>query len=112
RHVRAADPAADLVQLREAEGVCALDNERVRLRDVDPRLDDRRRDQNVRIAREEGVHPLLELALRHLPMCHEEAEARAQLLQLLRRLDDRLDAVVQVERLPAARMLSLERDTD
>ena len=36
----AAHAPADLVQLREAERVRALDDQRVRLRDVDPRLDD------------------------------------------------------------------------
>ena len=42
---RAADAAADLVELREAELVGALDDQRVGLRDVDARLDDRRRHQ-------------------------------------------------------------------
>ena len=107
--VRAAHATADLVELREPERVGALDDERVRLRDVDARLDDRRRDEHVRVAREEGVHPLLELALGHLPVRDEEAQARAELLELLPRLVDRLDAVVEVERLPAARVLALER---
>ena len=81
--VGAADAAADLVQLREPERVGALDDERVRLRDVDARLDDRRRHEHVRIAREERVHPLLELLLGHLAVRDEEAETRAELLELL-----------------------------
>ena len=110
--VRAAHPAADLVELGEPERVRALDDERVRLRDVDARLDDRRRDEHVGIAGEERVHALLELLLRHLPVRDQEAEARAELLELLARLVDRLDAVVQVERLPAACVLALERGLD
>ena len=55
---------------------------------------------------------LLELALPHLPVRDDEAQARAQLLQLLGRLLDRLDAVVQVEGLPASRGLALERLLD
>ena len=55
------------------------------------------------------MHALLEVALAHLPVRDEEAQARAQLAQLLADLVDRLDAVVEVERLPAARVLSLER---
>ena len=111
-HVGAADPPADLVQLGEAERVGPLDDQRVGLRDVDPRLDDRRRDEHVGVAGEERVHPLLELALGHLAVRDEEAQAGAELLELLGGLVDRLDAVVQVERLPAARVLALERDAD
>ena len=58
------------------------------------------------------MHPLLELALAHLPVGDEEAQLRAELLQLLGRLVDRLDAVVQVERLAAALVLALERLLD
>ncbi len=45
-------------------------------------------------------------------MRHEEAEPRAELPQLFSRLVDRLDAVVQVERLPLTRNLPLERLLD
>ena len=100
-HVRAADAAADLVELGEPERVGALDDQRVRLRDVEPRLDDRRRDEHVGVAAQEREHLLLELALAHLPVRDEEAQVRAQLLQLLGRLLDRLDAVVEVEGLAA-----------
>ena len=106
-HVGSADSAADLVQLAQAERVCALDHQRVRLRDVDPRLDDRRGDEHVRIAGEER-HPLLQLALGHLPVGDEEAQLRGH-GQLGGGLLDRLDTVVQVEGLPAARVLTLER---
>ena len=94
--VAAADAPADLVELREPELVGALDDQRVRLRDVEPRLDDRRRDEHVGVAGEELQHLVLELALRHLAVRDEEAEVRAELLQLLRGLLDRLDAVVQI----------------
>ena len=58
------------------------------------------------------MHALLELLLGHLAVRDEETKARAKLLELLPRLVDRLDAVVEIERLPAARMLSLERHLD
>ena len=50
----AADAAADLVELGEAEHVGALDDQRVRLRDVDARLDDARRDEHVGLAAQEA----------------------------------------------------------
>ena len=96
RHVGAADATADLVQLREPERVGPLDDQGVRLRDVDARLDDRRRDEDVRVPGQEGVHALLEVALRHLAVGDEQAKPRAELLELLGGLLDRLDAVVEV----------------
>ena len=62
--------------------------------------------------REEREHPLLELALGELAVDDQEAQLRAELPQLLGRLLDRLDAVVEVERLAAARRLALEGDLD
>src|SRR5207247_9918201 len=87
----------------------ALEDESVSLRDVEAGLDDRRRDEHVRVTAQERVHLLLELAFAHLAVRDEEAQTRAQLLQLFGRLIDRLDAVVQVKRLPAALVLALER---
>ena len=110
RHVRAAHATADLVELREPEHVGTLDDEGVRLRDVEPRLDDRGGDEDVRVAREERVHPLLQLALGHLPVGDEEPEAGAELPELLGGLVDRLDAIVEVERLAFPRVLALERE--
>ena len=110
RDVRPADAATDLVELREPEQVGPLDDERVRLRYVETRLDDRRRDEHVGIASEELHHPALELLLPHLAVGDEDPKARAELLELLCRLLDRLHAVVEVERLPAALGLTLERD--
>ena len=60
--------------------------------------------------REERVHPLLELALAHLAVRDEERGGPGQSCrELLAGLVDRLDAVVEVERLAAARVLALER---
>ena len=77
--VAPADPPADLVELREPEGVRPLDDERVRLRDVEARLDDRRRDEHVGVAGEEREHVALELALWQLAVRDEEAQLRAEL---------------------------------
>ena len=61
-----ADPAAELVQLGEAEGVGALDDHRVGVGDVEAGLDDRRADQHVEALLPEVEHHLLELVLAHL----------------------------------------------
>src|SRR5687767_12522022 len=59
----AADPAAQLVELRQSKGVGAIDDDRVGIRDVEAGLDDRRAHKHVVIAAGEGEHDLLELAL-------------------------------------------------
>src|SRR6266545_6340651 len=111
-HVGAADPSANLVELRQPELIRPLDDQSVRLRYVQARLDDRRRNEDIRVATEEGVHLLLQLPFAHLAMCDEEAETRRELLQLLQRLVDRLDAVVEVEGLAATLHLALEGELD
>ena len=106
---RAPDPAADLVGLGEAELVGALDDQRVRLRDVEARLDDRRRHQAVGVAAQELEHRSLELGLVHLPVGLGEANARAERPQALGDLVQRLDPVVEEEGLAAALDLALDR---
>ena len=66
----AADAAAQLVELREAERVGAVDEDRVDARDVEAALDDRRAEQHVDVAAHERQHRSLELALRHLAVRH------------------------------------------
>src|SRR3954468_15376023 len=109
---RAADTPADLVELGEAEEVGALDDQRVRLRDVDARLDDARRDEHVGLAAQEAHHPLLEVLLVELPVGDLERHVRAEPAQALGRLVDRLDAVVDEERLAVALLLADERLLD
>src|SRR3954471_7346932 len=109
---RAAHAPADLVELGEAEVVGTLDDQRVGLRDVDARLDDAGRDEHVGLAAQEAHHPRLELLLVELAVGHLEAHPGAQAAQALGRLVDRLDAVVDEERLAPARLLALERLLD
>ena len=111
--VGAADAPADLVELGEPERVRALDDERVRLRDVEARLDDRRRDEHVGVAAQEAQASAARArAPRIWPCATRKRSSGHELLELRRRLVDRLDAVVQVERLAAARVLALERRAD
>ncbi len=106
---RAAHAPADLVELGQPELVRALHDQRVRARDVEAGLDDRRAHEHVGAAAEELEHHVLELALRHLPVRHEHARLRHQRPHALGGLVDRLHAVVEEERLPAAGQLALDR---
>jgi len=86
--VAAADAAADLVELRQAEHVGTLHDERVGRGDVDAALDDRRGSPARRRRREEAQHHLLQGALVHLPVGHEQACLRHERSHLLGRLVD------------------------
>jgi transcription-repair coupling factor (superfamily II helicase) len=94
--VGAADAPADLVELGEPEQVGALDDQRVRLRDVQPRLDDRGRDENVRVAAV-GFELYVEL------LAEAVAELSGQRRPAARpiRVDAKVDAYVPAAYIPA-----------
>ena len=66
--MRAADAAAQLVQLRQAQAVGVVDHDGVGGGHVDAALDDRRAQQHVEAPVVEIHHQLLEVALAHLAM--------------------------------------------
>ena len=75
-------PAAELVELREAEAVGAVDDHGVDVRDVDAVLDDRRRQQHVEVAAGEGVHAPRQLLLVELAVADGDPHAGDDLAQL------------------------------
>ena len=106
---RAPDPAADLVGLSEAEVVGALDDQGVRRGHVEAGLDDRRRDEDVGLAAQEGEHRRLELALVELAVGLEEARLGNEGPQALGGVVEGLDPVVEEEGLALAADLAAER---
>ena len=107
--VRAADAPAQLVQLRETERVRAVDDQRVRRRDVEARLDDRRGHQDVVLAVPEVEHRLLEPPLLHLSVHDAHARFGYQLPDASRDDVDVLHLVMDVERLPFTQHLATDR---
>ena len=105
--VRAADAAAQLMELRETEAVGAVDDDRVRGRHVDAALDDRRADQHVDALRVEVAHHVLELALAPSGRARRRCAppARSSREPLGRRADG-VDVVVQEVDLAAAPQLA------
>ena len=103
--VRAADAAAQLVELRQAEVVGAVDDDGVGARDVEPGLDDRRADQHVRPRACMKCEHRPSRASRS-PICPCATAMRASGTSSRRRRAmrvDVLDPVVDEEHLPAAR---------
>ncbi len=108
----AAHAAAQLVELGQTEAVGAVDDDRVRRRDVEPRLDDGGGHQDVGLAVDEADHGALQLALVHLAVRHDHARVGHQVLDEARHRRQRLHAIVHEEHLAAALQLALERFLD
>ena len=94
------------MQLREPELICAVDDERVRVGDIQPGFDDGRRDQHVGAALPEVDHHLLEVGLAHLTVGNSDASLGHELLDLRRDAVDRRHPVVHIEDLPLAQQLA------
>src|SRR5215472_10654910 len=106
--IRAADTAAQLIQLREAMAIGAIDDDRVAERDVEAILDDGGRDQYVGLVTHEGEHDALQLALRHLAVADQYAGFRDHLANLVSDVVDAVHAVVHEVDLSAAFQLFLD----
>ena len=83
--IRSADAAAQLIELRQAVAVGAVDDDRVRVRDVEAVLDDRRREQHVVLVRDEVDHHPLELVLAHLAVADGDPRFRHEPRDQIRR---------------------------
>ena len=117
RRARAApDPAAQLVQLRQAEALGVLDHHHRRVGHVDADLDHRGRHEHVRSRRPRSGHhgvlllagfmrpcssPTRDLGQRALPAPRPSAVAASHVLELLGLLDQRIDDVGLAARLRA-----------
>ena len=105
----APDAAAQLIELREAEHIGAMNDQRVGAGDVETGFDDRGRQQNVVFAVVEGADLVLELARRHLAVGDDEFGLGDVLPQERRGLVEILDARADIERLSAAIALAQQR---
>src|SRR5256885_1695904 len=90
------------MQLRQAELIRALDDDRVCGRNIDAGLDDGRTYEDIEPALVKIEHHLLQLALGHLTVSNSDFGFRQQLLQLVRRPLDRAHLVVEKIDLAAA----------
>ena len=79
---------------------------------VEPVLDDRRRQQDVELPRDEVEHRPLERVLAHLAVADDDPRLRHQPLDQVADREDRLDPVVDEVHLPAARQLVADRAAD
>ena len=108
-----ADAAADLVELRQAEMVGAMHDQRIGVGNVEAGFDDGGRHQHVELAVVEVVHDVVELARRHLAVGDDEADTSGTCCaQELGDVGLVLDPRHDVERLPAAILFAQQRLAD
>ena len=95
-------PAAELIKFRQSEPVRPFDQDRVRIGDVQSRLDDGGADQDVGFPFDESAHHFFQIFFVHLSVTHGDAGVREQRPEPVRRLVDGLHPVVQKIDLAAA----------
>ena len=105
---RAPDPAAQLIELGQAEMIGAVDDHRVGVGDIEARLDNRRADQHVDAILDELAHHVLELMLLHLAVRDRDFRLGHDRAQMARHVVDILDPVVDEKHL--ARAVELAHD--
>ena len=102
-------PAAQLIELGEAEHVGAVDDQGVGGRNVEARLHDGGRQQHVVFAVVEGRHDVLEHGRRHLAVGGDDTGLGHVLVQEIFRLAQVLDARADIEGLSTAVALAQQR---
>ena len=100
---------AQLMQLRESVLIGPVDDQSIGVGDVQPRLDDRRRNEHIVLALPEVDHDLLEHTFRQLTVGDRDARVRHQLGELGSNPIDGGNAVVYEEDLSFAQQLSPDR---
>ena len=110
--VGATHSSAQLVELRQAVPLGMVDDDRVDVRNVDPVLDDRRRDQDVVAVGNKVDHHPFERLLARLAVRHGEPSLRHETADQVGDRGDRLDAVVHQVDLAAARQLGPDGPRD
>jgi hypothetical protein len=104
------DATAKLVQLAETKPIGVVDQDRVDVRYIQARFDDRRADEDVRFVADELQHHVFELALAHLPVTDQDPRVRDHLLDLLGHLEDVVHPVVHEVHLSLALKLAHDRE--
>ena len=103
---RSTHASAQLVELRKAEAIGAVDDDGVCTRDIEPGFDDRCGQQHIVLALVEGAHPLLDFGRAHLAMRADEFELRHRLAKPFLQLFHVGDTGHDDEALPTAMVLA------
>ncbi len=106
------DPAPELIELGQAKAIRPIDDDGIGRRDVEARLDDGRRAEELVPPGVKVAHDPLQRLLGHLAMGHGDLHVGEEALQESRHRMDALHPVVDEEDLPAAADLFLDGPPD
>ena len=106
---RAPHAAAQLIELRQAEHIGAMHDQRVGVRNVEAGFDDRGRQQDVVLAVVERRHDVFDHRRRHLAVRDRDLHLRHMLVEEILCLGEIVDARADIERLAAAIALAQQR---
>src|SRR4030095_11824004 len=107
--MRPTDATTELIELRQAELVGAVYDNRIGVGKIQSGLDNRRTNQHSSLVLEKINHDLFQFSWPHLPMRYRHLGLRNQIREFLRQAVDGLDAVVQKEHLPTPLQLAQNR---
>ena len=105
----ATDAATELVKIGEPEPVGAINDNRIRIRNIEAALDDGCADENVDLAGDEACHYGFEFIRVHLSVTKFDPRLRTKLRDAIAHPFDRLHAIVQEENLALAFKLPIDR---
>lgn len=106
------DAAAKLMEIGESEVFRAVDEHGVGAGDIEARFNDRRADQNIRLAPDESRHDVFQLVPVHLPVADEDSRLGNQRANSIGNGLDRADPVMNEIDLPVAVHLPHNRLAD
>ena len=104
--------SAQLVQIGQAKPVCAIDDDRVRIWDVETTFDNRRANKHIDFSSNESRHYSLQFSRIHLAVASFHPCLWTKVHNPVARTLDCLHTIVQEENLPAAFQLSIDRIAD
>jgi hypothetical protein len=108
----AADAAAELVEVAEAEAIGAIDDDGIGVGDIDAAFDDGGGEENIGVAIDEAGHDFFEVIVVHLAVADDEPSVRDEREEPLGDGMDGGDAVVQEEDLASAIEFALDGVAD
>ena len=100
--MRPADPSAQLVELREAETIGPVDDDRICRGHINSGFDDSRAQKDIEAPVVEVEHDLFQFALRHLAVSDPDIRLGHQLANPFLDVDDVFDPVMNEVHLSAA----------
>ena len=106
------DAPAQLVKVAQTKTVGAVNDDGVRIRNVETAFDDRRGKQNVGLAVDEFRHHFFEVVGIHLAVADDESRVGAKFFQTVGHVLNRHHAVVQEKNLSAAREFAVDGVAD